>query len=135
MTSEQTLITELNSPKLNSDKLNEAIITLLKKVKIFVLRNQYSYIRGSYWFDICSNGTKLINLLRNLYQACPSKYERNDLILDIIELIIFPKEYSMCPNTNKRPMFFDLRCDRQGDLFKVPAKEYKKFRTSIAHTY
>ena len=124
--------------KMNKDELDNAIMILLKEINNYVIDNQYVLRRKSYWFDVSSKGTKLINLLRNLYQAYPSDHSRNNLILDIIELIIFPGEYSMPIKEGEiicHPMFFSVEPTRDGDSIKIPAfNQYKYFRTSLAHT-
>ena len=119
-------------------EMNENIMTLLKKIKDYVIKNQDNLKRKSYWFDVSSEGTELINLLRNPYQAYSSDYSRNDLILDIIELIIYPGYYSMSieeENCKDHPMFFSVIPTRDGDSMKIPASnQYKRFRTALAHT-
>jgi hypothetical protein len=105
-------------------EMNENIMILLKKIQCYVINNQSKLKRTSYWFDVSSEGTKLINLLRNLYQAYPSDHSRNDLILDIIELIIFPGYYSMSIQGLNfgSPMFFSVESIGRGDCIKIPAK-------------
>jgi hypothetical protein len=124
--------------KMNKDELDEAIMILLTKIQHYVTDYEKDLKRKSYWFDVSSEGTKLINLLRNLYQAYPSDHSRNNLILDIIELIIFPGYYSMSIDKEKiidHPMFFSVEPTRNGDSIKIPAfNQYNYFRTALAHT-